>query len=164
MLAILALGAVMALGMAWLNLINGAEDPASFVVFAGWGAFTVFAALTAFGLWQLLTTRGPVVTLTATGITDTRAAADEIPWRAIGDIGVWSLQRTKMIVLSVDPDVEAQLKLTGLARMSRRANAKLGADGLVTQSNNLKITHDASLKEIVRRHAEDTAHATAPAS
>ena len=152
MILIIGLGVLMSLASLFLAVGIGGDEPASLVPLIGWVGFAFFGAMTALGLWQLVTTRGPVVTLTATGITDTRVASEEIPWTAIGDIGVWSMHGTKVIVLAVAPEVEAGLTLTRLARMSRGANAKLGADGLCTQANNLKITHDALLEKIRAYH------------
>jgi hypothetical protein len=83
--------------------------------------------------------RGPIVTISPGGLRDVRVAADPIPWRAIKGISTWQMQRQTVLVVAVDPATEARLALTRLARWTRSANRKLGADGLVVSSQGLKV-------------------------
>jgi hypothetical protein len=92
-----------------------------------------------------------VVTLTPEGIRDTRLAERPIPWRAIQNIGTWSMNGQNVIVLKVPPETEDSIGLTRLARWSRGANAKLGADGLCITAAGLKMGHQALLDEIIKR-------------
>ena len=107
-----------------------------------------FGALTLYVLWRLVTQMGPVVTLSPTGVRDKRIAADMIPWSAITGVSTWSAFNQSAIVLTVRPDVEKRLKLSLMTRMTRRANASLGADGLCIASQGLNIGHDALLDTV----------------
>jgi hypothetical protein len=101
-----------------------------------------FGAVTFLALWRALTSRGPVVTITREGIRDTRVATEYIPWSAIKDIGVWKHHRQRVLVLDVDPVVEAGLGLTRVVRWSRSANRALGVEGLCVTAVGLKIGFD----------------------
>ena len=107
-----------------------------------------FGALTLYVLWRLLTQMGAVVTVSPAGIRDKRIAADMIPWSAITDISTWSAYNQPAIILAVRPEVEKRLKLSMMTRMTRRANASLGADGLAIASQGLRMGHDALLDTI----------------
>jgi hypothetical protein len=104
-----------------------------------------FGALTLFVLWRLLTQMGPVVTVSPAGVRDKRIAADMVPWSAITDISTWSAYNQPAIVLAVRPEVEKRLRLSLMARVTRRANASLGADGLAIASQGLGMGHDELL-------------------
>ena len=73
----------------------------------------------------------PVMTVSPAGLRDVRVAAEPIPWRAIKSISTWQMQRQMVLVVAIDPEEEARLTLTRLARWTRDANRRLGADGLV---------------------------------
>jgi hypothetical protein len=120
------------------------------VLYLAIGIFGIvfFGALTLFVLWRLLTLIGPVVTISPAGVRDTRVAADTIPWTAITDISTWSAYSQPAIVLVVRPEVEKSLRLSLMTRMTRRANASLGADGLAIGSQGLSIGHDALLETL----------------
>lgn len=107
-----------------------------------------FGALTLFVLWRLLTLRGPVVTVSPSGVRDKRIAADVVPWSAITGVSTWSAYNQPAIVLAIRPDVEKRLRLSLMSRLTRRANASLGADGLCIASQGLSIGHDALLDTI----------------
>ncbi len=107
-----------------------------------------FGALTLFVLWRLLTLMGPVVTVSPTGVRDRRVAADMIPWSAITGISTWSAYNQPAIILAVRPEVEKRLRVSLITRMTRRANASLGADGLAIASQGLSMGHDALLDTI----------------
>jgi hypothetical protein len=104
-----------------------------------------FGAGTLLTLWRAVTTNGPVVTLSPAGICDQRLAPQEIPWPAIRSISPWIQQRQRFMVLKVDPEVEAKLELTPIARMTFEANRALGAGGLCVGSQGLKIDHEELL-------------------
>jgi len=92
--------------------------------------------------WRGLSLRGAIVTLTPSGIADRRVARQEIPWRAIESISTWSMHGQRIMVLAVRAEVEASLELTAAARWSRRANRRLGADGLCITPEGLAIAYD----------------------
>lgn len=114
----------------------------------GWFGVVFFGAMLAIAAWRLLTVSGPVITVSPRGVRDTRVAADIVPWSAIKSISTWSAYNQPAIVLSVDPAIERTLKLTRLARLTRRANAAVGADGLCIASQGLKMRHEALLETI----------------
>lgn len=105
-----------------------------------------FGFTTVMIIWRMATQRGPVVTLSPEGILDTRVTAAPIPWRAIRGISTWTMQRQNVMVLDVDPEVEKTLPLTRIARWSRGANRKLGADGLCVTAQGLKTNYDQLLE------------------
>jgi len=112
-----------------------------------------FGACTLVIFWRGLTTSGPVVTLSATGIHDRRLAAREIPWEAIRDISTWALQGQKVMVLAVDPAVEATLGLSTIGRLSRGPNRSLGADGLCISAQGLTASYE-QLLDVTIAYAE----------
>ena len=101
-----------------------------------------FGFCTVMILWRAITATGPVVMLSPTGIRDVRLSAQELPWRAIRGISTWSHQGQQIMVLAVDPEIEAGLELSAIARMTRGANRALGADGLCIGAQELKIRYD----------------------
>lgn len=114
----------------------------------GWLGVAFFGLLTLIAAWRMLTLLGPVITVSPRGVKDIRVAADLVPWSAINDVSTWSAYNQPAIVLSVDPAYEPTLKLTRLARLTRRANTSLGADGLCIASQGLKMGHEALLETI----------------
>lgn len=114
----------------------------SFAEIVGYIGLALFGVATIFALWRMLTTRGPVVTLSETGLRDIRIAAEEIPWTSILTMATWELQRQKILVLGVDPAFDSRVTLTRMARLSRGANARMGADGLCVATQGLKIDHE----------------------
>ena len=119
--------------------------------FMGWVGLLFFGACTLLIASRLMRASSTVVTLSPEGLLDTRVAARPIPWSAIQDVGVWTMQGQKVIVLPVPPETEATLGLTRIASWSRGANKKLGADGLCVMASGLKISHDALLAQILAR-------------
>ena len=107
-----------------------------------------FGALTLFVIWRLLTQFGAVVTITPAGVRNKQDAADMVPWRDIAGISRWSIYEQPAIILEVRPEVEKRLRLSLMTRMTRRANASLGADGLAIASQGLGMGHDALLDTI----------------
>jgi hypothetical protein len=113
------------------------NDPAA--VTAGYSGLVFFSFCAAVAIWRLIAQRGAVVTLSPSGLLDRRVTAEPIPWRAIKSISTWQMQRQMVLVVVVDPAVEAGLTLTRLARWTRNANRTLGADGLVVSAHGLKV-------------------------
>jgi hypothetical protein len=111
----------------------------------GYVSVAFFGALTLVHLWRTITIRGPVITISPEGIRDTRVAADLIPWSAINDISICQYRNQRIMVLAVDPTVEAGLRLTRIARWTRGANRSLGVDGLCVMTPELKIGFDELL-------------------
>jgi len=120
--------------------------PGSLAQFVGRVGTVFFAACTLLALWRALTMRGPVVTITPEGILDRRIAAKLIPWSAVNDIGTWEYRKQRVMVVAVDPAVEAGLNLTRIARWTRDANRALGADGLCVTAQGLNIDFDELLE------------------
>ncbi|MEN3931163.1 STM3941 family protein [Microvirga sp. W0021] len=116
------------------------ESPDFLIGYIGAALFFLFSLLI---MRRLLTSNGKdVITISPAGIIDTRIAASIIPWQAILNISTWEYQRQKIIVLTVDPLFEQKLSLTRMARMTRTANARLGADGLCITAAGLKTSYD----------------------
>ncbi|MEM9356007.1 MAG: STM3941 family protein [Pseudomonadota bacterium] len=99
-----------------------------------------FGTCTTAILYRLLTSFKTVLVISPDGIRDTRVAADVIPWSAIQGISTWEMQGQKVMILEIDPDIEARLTLTWIARWSRGPNRSLGADGLAISAHGLKIS------------------------
>jgi hypothetical protein len=83
-----------------------------------------------------------VVALSPKGLLDRRISPSPIPWSAIGDLSEWSSSGQRILVVAVDPQVEADLQLTRMARLSRAPNRRLGADGLCVALQGLDVTYD----------------------
>lgn len=116
---------------------NMPSDPAA--VSAGYSGMVFFSFCAAVAIWRLVAQRGAVVTVSPAGLRDVRVAAEPIPWRAIRSISTWQMQRQMVLVVAVDPAAEERLTLTRLARWTRSANRKLGADGLVVSAHGLQV-------------------------
>jgi hypothetical protein len=119
--------------------------PGSFAEFAGYAGTVFFGACTVLILWRAFTEHGPVITITPDGIRDSRVAAELIPWSAVHDIKIWESNGQRVMVLAVDPAVEAGFSLTRIARWTRGANRALGADGLCVTAQGLKMGFDELL-------------------
>jgi hypothetical protein len=119
----------------------GKSQPDVFVQAIGWISVLFFGACGIVGGWRFMTVRGPVVTISPAGIRDVRVAREAIPWRSIRGISTWEYQRQKVMVLQVDPAIEKRLTLSTIARMSRRANTALGADGLCVAATGLSMRY-----------------------
>ncbi len=156
-LVLLLLGGIlMTAGSLWvLTLTQGPGAAAGSVkaMIAGYVGAPFFGLCTLVALYRLLTSGRTLVTITPTAITDTRLAAREIPWTAVEDIGTWVYRGQKVIVLQVSEAIENGLDLTRLARMTRRANAALGADGLCITAQGLNINFQ-TLYEMIVGHLE----------
>ncbi len=138
------LGTAMTAGCAWVAWA-GLASPGSFAQLAIWIGVPFFGLCTLIGLRRLFTAEHVVLMLSPEGIRDTRVAAEVIPWAAVRGLGTWAMQGQKVLVLDVDPEAEKRLTLTRMARWTRGANAKLGADGLCIAATGLEIGYDALL-------------------
>jgi hypothetical protein len=138
----LALSALSA-GLAF-RLFGGVEpgDPGQLIGFAG---LIFFGLCTALILKRALSMKGAVVTIAPEGIRDVRVAAEFIPWSAVRRIATWRHSGQNVMVLAIDPAVEHALSLTRVARWSRSANARLGADGLCITANGLEVDYETLL-------------------
>jgi hypothetical protein len=126
----------------------------SFAEFIGMVGMALFGAATLYALWQASRGSRVVVTISPDGIRDTRLATQFIPWTGISSISTWKpatpgsaskLADPRVVVLAVDPQVEAGLTLSRMARWTRNANRSLGADGLSVTSAGLATSHDELL-------------------
>lgn len=150
LIGLVALGVVMTGLCAYLLASPGVRTgQAPWVQAALWvgvpffGLCTLIAAMRAFG--------GPkdTVILTPTGLTDIRVSADEIPWSGVQSLGTWSSSGQRVMVVAVDPETESRLRLTTIARMTRKANRSLGADGLCVTAQGIRIGYDALLAQAI---------------
>ncbi len=110
-----------------------------------------FGACAAVAAWRLAVLRGPVVTLSSDGFRDVRVAADLIPWTAIEHVTTWRHRRQRAMILAVRPEVETGLALTRIARWTRGANRRLGADGLAIMATGLTMGYDELLAATTAR-------------
>jgi hypothetical protein len=113
-----------------------------YAIVVGWVGFVFFGACLVVIAWRAATTIGAVLSLTPEGILDTRIAAERIPWTAIRGFKTWEYNGQRILVLDVDPEVEATLKTSLITRLTRRANAGLGADGLSITTQGLSMPYD----------------------
>jgi len=106
---------------------------------AGYSGLVFFSFCTVVAIVRLIQQRGPAVTLSPAGLHDRRVTAGPIPWRAIKAIATLQLQRQTVLVVTIDPAEEEHLTLTRVARWTRNANRRLGADGLVISPQGLTV-------------------------
>lgn len=125
------LGAAMALG--WFDGI----EPWSKGWLAGWAGLVFFPLCGVLGLKQLFT-GGPIVTVGPRGVRDTRISPDWIPWGAIAGISETSSKGSHFLMVRLDPQFEATMQLTPLARMTRQGNTALGYRGYGITAAGLK--------------------------
>jgi hypothetical protein len=149
MVALVFGGVIMTAGSALLAFRILPIAVGSLEEFIGYVGLIFFGLCTLLLLWRALTMRGPVVTMDVHGIRDVRVAKETIPWGAIRDISTWQYQRQKVMVLAVDPETERNLHLSRIARWSRGANKRLGADGLCVTAQGLKISYDELLSTVM---------------
>jgi len=137
LLSFSVMSTAIAAALAFRLFPNMPNDPAT--VSAGYSGLVFFGFCAAVALWRLYGQRGPIVTVSPEGLRDVRVAAEPIPWRAIKSISTWQMQRQMVLLVAIDPADEARLTLTRLARWTRNAHRKLGADGLVVSAHGLKV-------------------------
>lgn len=114
----------------------------------GWVGTVFFAACTGVILMRLRHSGQPVIILSDEGLLDRRIVTRPIPWQSILRTHEWSSNGQRFIVVQVPPKVEAELGLKLMARMSRRANAALGADGLFIGAQGLRVSHQ-ELRDLI---------------
>lgn len=153
MLVLVLAGVAMTAASAFLAFGPVAQDAGSFMVFIGWIGMVLFGACLVLILWRGLTSKGPTLTISPRGLRDARVSRDFIPWAAIHRLSTWSYQGQNILVVAIDPEVEARIGLTAIARWSRAPNRALGADGLAVTAQGLQIGHDR-LFELVRAYTE----------
>ncbi len=119
------------------------------VAFWGWASMIFFGVCLAVILWRLLTQRGAVITLSPGGLKDVHVAHDVVPWPAVASLSTWQRSGQKVMVVGLHPGEEKKLRLTAIARASRRANTALGADGLCVTAQGTKISHDTLMDAAV---------------
>jgi hypothetical protein len=108
----------------------------------GWVGLLFFGLATAVALWRLLTADRTIITITPDGIKDRRLSAAVVPWRAIQRLSTAYISGQRFILLAVNPSIEKRLRLTLVARLSRRPNRMLGLDGLCISAVGLKVDYD----------------------
>lgn len=112
------------------------------IALVGYASMAFFGFCLAIAIQRLLTQRGTVITISPDGLRDVRVSPDLIPWAAIQSLSTWQMQGQQVMVVAMKPGEEEKLTLTRIARMSRGANARLGADGLAVTAQGTKIGHD----------------------
>jgi hypothetical protein len=115
----------------------------------GWLSIAFFGFCLLVLAWRLLTQHGPVITLTPAGFHDIRVTHDVVRWSAVQSIGTWQRQGSKVMVVALKPGEEEKLRLTTIARMSRGANARLGADGLAITAQGTTVDHETLMRTAV---------------
>ena len=151
LLGLTALGILMTAASGFIVVGPDLATAGSLNQFFGLVGVLFFGACTIVAVLRFLQASKVVVTLSNTGIHDLRLSERLVPWETIKDIGVWQMSGQKIIVLKVPQKTEADIGLTRMARWSRGANTKLGADGLCIATSGLKISHDALLAAITAR-------------
>ncbi|NSX55060.1 STM3941 family protein [Parasulfitobacter algicola] len=135
------------LALGWLPSV----DQTNFVQrlsFVGWIGVVFFGLCTGMIIRTAFFGPKTVLTIAPTGLHDTRLSQNEIPWNAVQSVTTWEQSKQKLVVLSILPDAEAQLRLTRMVNMTRKANARLGVDGLCVSNVGLKTTFDQLLQFI----------------
>lgn len=164
-----ALAGALMFGLSAIVAFRDSPDgpKSNFVLFAGYAGMVVAALASARHFWRASRSQGPILILSETGLRDTRLAAQEIPWAGIYSLATWDFQRQKSLVLSVDPDIEAGLSLTRMARLSRIVNKRYGAQGLCVGVAGLRIDHESlamlCADRIARAHAGEIPSIANPA-
>lgn len=110
--------------------VFGGARGLTLILLIGWSAIIFFGLCALMGVLQLLKSKTPVVTISPQGFRDVRVASDTIPWDSIQNVSTFTTNGQRMLLVEVDPIVEANLNLSLVAKVTRGANAKLGADGL----------------------------------
>jgi hypothetical protein len=143
LLGLVALGVIMTGGAAAVAFLDLSDmRRGDFVKFIAYFGVPFFGLCTLIGIKRLFSAGTPVVTISPAGIVDTRVAKTLIPRQAVERISTWAHAGQKVMVLAVTPAAEEKLQLTTIAKWSRAANAKLGADGLCVTAQGLQISYD----------------------
>jgi hypothetical protein len=154
MLAILSVGFVAA-GV-WLVK---SQPSGAFLQFIGWVSILFFGACSLLWVVQSIRFRGAIVIIDSDEILDRRVSDRTIPWTAVQEVNVWSLEAQRIPILKLDPAFDASFPTKMITRWTRGANRKLGADGIAINPAGLKITFDGLLQAIVdAKTASDLRH------
>jgi hypothetical protein len=90
--------------------------------------------------WLFVTAgRGPVLFIDRNGIRDLRVSATTIPWDAVEQIGISSVQKQGFVTLKVTPTMEQQLVANAGRKLMRAANQAIGVDGIVINPSGLQV-------------------------
>ena len=90
--------------------------------------------------WLLVTSgRGPVLFIDRNGIRDLRVSPNVIPWDAVEQIGVDSVQKQAFVTLKVTRELEKQLVAGTGKKLMRAANHVVGVDGIVINPSGLQV-------------------------
>ena len=126
----------------WVATHDGIYDRfGTITTIVGWFGFAFFGLGAILIFTQLFKMKDAVISMSPEGLFDRRISADTIPWAVVQSLGTFDVMGTEMLVVSVDPEFENNMNLSRSARMSRKANANLGADGLVVTTQGTKIKH-----------------------
>jgi hypothetical protein len=114
----------------------------AFAHLMGWLAILFFGLCAVGWCWQAFSLRGNVVVMDRNGILDRRVSDHPIPWDKVQAISTWSNENQKIIILKLDPAFDDIFPTKTITRMTRSANAKLGADGIPINPMGLKLSYD----------------------
>ena len=89
--------------------------------------------------WLFLTAKGPVLFIDRNGIRDLRVSPTTIPWGAVEQIGLSSVQKQAVVELKVTPAMEKQLVADTGKKLMRAANHAVGVDGVVINPSGLLV-------------------------
>ncbi|MDO5641363.1 MAG: STM3941 family protein [Paracoccus sp. (in: a-proteobacteria)] len=127
------------------------SGPAGLLILIGWIGLIFFGATTIAWARRGLLARNMALTMDRNGLHDPRVAARPIPWLAIEDAYTWSMSGQNVLVLQVPAETEAAIGLTWIARMTRKPNKRLGADGLAITAAGLRMGYPELVDAVVSR-------------
>lgn len=151
-LALFALGGATFVGLGyWMSQATAGTGRQSieWIHFWGWVSMAFFGPVTLLLLWRLLTERGTVITFSPAGLSDIRVLPDTIPWTAVASIRTWQYSGNEIMIVGLHPGEEDKLHLSRIARWTRGANARLGADGLAINAQGTRISHDRLIQTAI---------------
>lgn len=151
---ILAGGIALTALAVWISL-SGAASGNLLMEFVAWFG-TLFFGVCCLVVIVRMFESGPVVTIAATGLTDVRISPDPIPWDRIAALEVKDIMGQSFLVVTVDPEFEAAMAATRMARWSRSPNASLGFHGFPISMQGLNGSLD-DLIGAVQRFSGDAA-------
>ena len=138
-------------------MVNDADQSVKTLIF-GWAGIVFFGLCLVVIAAQGLRQRGPVLVVSPQGVTDRRARnARLLPWSDVSSVGEWRVRGQRMVVLGLRP--AAWERLAGkkpVVTFLRKANAALGADGLLISASGLKASY-SDIRNLITAFAK--AHA-----
>jgi hypothetical protein len=120
--------------------VFGTGDTA--LAFVGWIGLVFFGLCTGFLLWRTFAAKGPALVLSPAGLHDVRVSAHLIPWPSVRRMYTWSYEGQRILIVDIDPQVEASIGLTRIASWTRAPNRAMGADGLAVTAQGLTLSYD----------------------